>query len=235
MRYAVYYTPPDDHPLTLMLERWLGRSAFSGAMTPPMTVDGFSAAEVLFHTESPRRYGAHATLKAPFRLSDNATEAELEAALQGFALRREPVRQKMMVSQLGPFFAIVPDGPSPALNQLADEVVEAFEIFGAPLSAQDVARRNPEKLSARQLEHLRLWGYPYVFEDFRFHITLTGRVHEGEADKMQVVLDRLFNPLLEDVLELGMIGLFVEPEPGAPFHVQSLYALGGDAQKRKLA
>jgi len=231
MRYAIYFTPPKDDALTVMAERWLGRSAFSGTPVTPIAVEP----ELTQHMAEPQRYGFHATLKAPFRLAENASEAELDATLEGFAVSRQPFFQKMKVSRLGRFFAIVPDGPSPVLNQFADEIVERFEPFRAPLTAAEYERRNPDRLSPSQLRNLQEWGYPHVFDDFRFHMTLTGSVPDSEAETMRRMLERLFTPLLEEPLEIGTLSLFVERERGEPFFVKSIHAVGGTMQKRKFA
>ena len=38
MRYAIYFTPPKESPLTRLAASWLGRDPFSGAtVQPPAT------------------------------------------------------------------------------------------------------------------------------------------------------------------------------------------------------
>ncbi|WP_163272340.1 DUF1045 domain-containing protein [Chelativorans alearense] len=235
MRYAIYFTPDKDDPLGRVAERWLGRSVFGRQVPAPVAVDTFSAAEIAFHTAAPRRYGFHATLKAPFRLAEGKSEGELVATLEKFAAEREPVvLERVAARRLGGFFAVVPATPSPELDRLAGEVVEAFEPFRAPLSPEEIERRNPENLTPEQLKNLHKWGYPYVFDAFRFHMTLTGRVPEAEAARMERAIDAFFGPLLLEPLELSSLALFAEPEVGAPFHIKSFHAIGG-ARERKSA
>ncbi|WP_159587020.1 DUF1045 domain-containing protein [Chelativorans xinjiangense] len=235
MRYAIYFTLDKDDPLGRVAERWLGRSVFGRQVPAPVAVDTFSAAEIAFHTAAPRRYGFHATLKAPFRLAEDRSEGELTAALARFAAEREPVvLERVAARRLGGFFAIVPETPSPELARLAGEVVEAFEPFRAPLSPEEIERRSPENLTPEQLKNLHKWGYPYVFDAFRFHMTLTGRVPEAEAPRMERAIDAFFGPLLLEPLELSSLALFAEPELGAPFHIKSFHAIGG-ARERKSA
>ncbi len=74
------------------------------------------------------------------------------------------------------FTAVVPDAPSAELSTLAQACVEGFEVFRAPMTPNDRARRKPENLTPRQVEQLDRFGYPYVRDDFRFHMTLTGRL-----------------------------------------------------------
>ncbi|WEX09566.1 DUF1045 domain-containing protein [Chelativorans sp. AA-79] len=235
MRYAIYFTPEKDDPLARVAERWLGRSAFGGQTQAPSAAGPFSAAEIAFHTAAARRYGFHATLKAPFRLVEGKSEAELTAALSRFAAEREPFAvERIELARLDGFFALVPAVPSPQLDRLAADVVTFFEPFRAPMTAKEMERRNPDGLTPAQLKNLHKWGYPYVFEEFRFHMTLTGRVPAAEAARMEAAIDEFFGPLLLEPLEISSLALFAEPEAGSPFHVKSLHAIGG-ARERKFA
>ncbi|WP_309083496.1 DUF1045 domain-containing protein [Chelativorans sp.] len=228
MRYAIYYTPDKDDPLTRIAERWLGRSAFGGPALGPAAAGSFSAAEIAFHTAAARRYGFHATLKAPFRLAEGKTEAQLTAALAEFAAEREPFTlERIKLARLDGFFALVPAAPLPELDRLAADVVTAFEPFRAPLTPEEIERRNPDGLSPAQLKNLHKWGYPHVFEEFRFHMTLTGRVPSAEAQRMEAAIESFFGPLLLEPLEIASLALFVEPEGGAPFHIKSFHPIGG--------
>lgn len=233
MRYAIYFTPERDDPLGRVAERWLGRSAFGGQGSGPMAVGSFTAAEIAFHTAAPRRYGFHATLKAPFRLAEGRSESEMISALDSFAAERRPFTvERVKLARLDGFFALVPDGPSAELNELATEVVTAFEPFRAPLTTDEIERRNPDGLTPAQLKNLQKWGYPHVFEEFRFHMTLTGRVPAAEAQRMEAAIESFFGPLLLEPLEIASLALFVEPEAGAPFHVKSVHAIGGMRERK---
>lgn len=233
MRHALYFTPPADHPLVLAAERWLGRSVFPRDVRAE-TIGGISADEREGVIASPRRYGFHATLKAPFRLVDAATREDLHVALEAFAGERsapEPVRLK--VSELGGFLALVPAGPAPGLDALAADVVRVFERFRAPLSEEEIARRKPEMLTAAQRANLMGWGYPYVFDAFRFHMTLTGRLEEGEALRLLPLLESHFAEALAQPVDLDRVGLFEEPGPGLPFTCIRLERLSGAVPDNK--
>ena len=233
MRYAIYFTPQQDDPLTRATARWLGRDPFNGEQVPPVAAAPFSAAEISFHTAAARRYGFHATLKAPFRLADGETEAGLIAALDDFSRHSEPLCvPRAVVRRLDGFYALVPEEPFAALDAFAAGVVTEFERFRAPLSAEEVERRNPESLTPGQLKNLQKWGYPYVFEEFRFHMTLTGRVPQNEAVRMERAIDTFFGPLLAEPLEIASLALFIEPEPGAPFLVKSFHELGWKKERK---
>src|SRR5437867_197619 len=133
MRYAVYFTPPKESPLTRLAANWLGRDPFSRPPAEPPAVSTLSPAEIAFHTAAPRRYGFHATLKAPFQLDPAETETSLADALAGFASRTQPFPVRLAIGRIDGFFALVPAEPAPLLNRLADDVVESFDRFRAPL------------------------------------------------------------------------------------------------------
>jgi putative phosphonate metabolism protein len=226
MRYAVYYTPPEHDPLTRIAQNWLGRNAFTGETFAPRPVGTIPAAEIAYQTAAARRYGFHATLNAPFSLAEGESERELTAALAAFCAQMTPFPVKLMIHRLDGFLALVPETRSQRLDDLARDVVIAFERFRAPLTEAELARRNPDALTPGQLKNLHQWGYPYVFEEFRFHMTLTGRIGDADAPRIMRAVDEHFGPVLEEPLEVASLALFVEPEPGAPFTVHSFHQFG---------
>lgn len=233
MRYAIYFTPAEHDPLTRIAASWLGRDAFTGGTFSPRPVGLLPAAEIAYQTAAARRYGFHATLKAPFQLAEEGEERELVVALAAFCAQMTPFAcPRLVIRRLDGFLALVPDQPSAALDQLARDVVVAFERFRAPLTEAELARRNPDALSPRQLKNLHQWGYPYVFEEFRFHMTLTGRVAEVDAPRIMRAAEEHFGPVLEEPLEVGSLALFVEPEPGAPFIVRSFHEFGRQPERK---
>ncbi|TIO52273.1 MAG: DUF1045 domain-containing protein [Mesorhizobium sp.] len=227
MRYAIYFTPRQAEPLARIAANWLGRDPFGAATRPVEAVGELSAAEVAFHTASARRYGFHATLKAPFRLASNETEASLRAALDDFAEATPPVViPRLVVGQIDGFFALVPETPFDPLNSFAGEVVRAFDRFRAPLTEAEIERRRPDSLKPQEFRNLCQWGYPYVFETFRFHMTLSGRVGPQESLRLRAAIDSLFADVLLHPVPVDALTLFVETEPGAPFMVLSHHVLG---------
>ncbi|MDQ0999477.1 putative phosphonate metabolism protein [Phyllobacterium ifriqiyense] len=228
MRYAIYFTPPSSDPLLKVAANWLGRNAFTGQPVRPPQIRNLAHEEVTKLTESARRYGFHATLKAPFHLAEGVEERELLSALMHFASSMRPVEiPKLKIANLDGFFALVPEEPVAKLNQLANDIVVAFDRFRAPPSVAEIARRNPEKMSVSERRNLEQWGYPYVFDDFRFHMTLTNPVAEQEREKIAQMLSEFLEPVLEEPVEINNIALFIEAEPGAPFEVHSLHPLAG--------
>ena len=233
MRYAIYYTPRPDEPLARIAADWLGRDPFGGVVRPVTSVAGLSPQEVAFHTASPRRYGFHATLKAPFRLAPGETEASLRAALDAFARQTPAVTiPRLVVSQIDGFFALVPAAPLRPLNGLAGEVVRAFDPFRAPLTDAEIERRNPDLLKPAEFRNLCQWGYPYVFETFRFHMTLSSRAAPQESPRLRAAIEELFSGVLVHPVPVDALTLFVESEPGAPFMALSRHELGRAPARR---
>lgn len=235
MRYALYFTPAASDSLALAAARWLGRNAFNGTAIDRPAIAEFSADALAALTADPRRYGFHATLKAPFALAEGRTEAELVADLGRFSSEIEAFDiPELIVGRLGSFFALVPGGDCEPLQSFAGEVVRRFDRFRAPLSSADIARRKPDELSAEERQNLVQWGYPYVFDTFRFHMTLTGRVPSEHAASMEQALIRHFADFHGQPLSITSLALFREPSRGADFTVHSLFPLGG-AANRKIA
>jgi len=233
MRYAIYFTPDRHAPLIRAAVRWLGRDAFGGPAVPPVAAGDMSAAEIEAATVSARRYGFHATLKAPFRLAEGHREGDLTEALSRFCAAREPAPiDRLALAQIDGFFALVPHGDSDAIDALAADIVKTFEPFRAPLSDADIARRRPETLSVEERRNLENFGYPYVFEQFQFHMTLTDRAQGETARRLRAAIIETFGPLADAPAIVDGLALFVEPAPGAPFEVRSYHRLGQAAERR---
>ena len=219
-RYALYYAPPVGSAAWQAGSAWLGRCA---AQQPLPALPGLSGvAPDLFHrlTAAPRRYGWHATLKAPFRLVDGASEAQLVAALRDFCgHHRAFVLPPLTVALLGDFLAWVPTLPSPALQAVAADCVTRLHPLAARLSDTDLQRRRQAHLSPREDALLEQWGYPHVLDCFQFHMSLTGSLAGVDG----IVVNALHTAAQDWLaphstgLRFDAVSLFVEPSPGADF------------------
>jgi len=217
-RYAIYFTPEEKTPLYAMGSRWLGRDAATGLAASPGLSDGIGHEEWREATESPRRYGFHATLKPPFQLADGRSPEELGESLRHFAASHKAFSSiRPMVGALGRFLALIPAGPYPELCQLAAAAVEHFEEFRAPSSPEDLARRRHPGLSARECENLERWGYPYVLDTWKFHMSLTSSLDEEPRRRFHRYLNQLFASPCEAPLPVTSIRLFAEREPNSDF------------------
>lgn len=226
MRTAIYFTPEQYHPLSRAGARWLGRDPWGEDLPGGPALGGLDAGEWAALTASPRRYGFHATIKAPFALARGKSVAALDSALAAFCQETPPFTlPPLKLGRLGSFFALVPEEDCSALDTLAGEVVKAFEPFRAPLRESDLARRRETSLTAVQDENLVRWGYPYVFGDFRFHMTLTGPVDEDRSAFVEQALADQFAPFLGQELAFDGLALFFEPKAGDDFTAFFRHAL----------
>jgi putative phosphonate metabolism protein len=216
-RYAIYYAPAHGSVLDRFGAHMLGYDARSGEDLP--FPDGVTPdwREV---TANPRKYGFHATLKAPMVLADGRTGAELAAACETFAeTARSIPRIEPVVDRISGFIAVVPARASPELLQLAADVTRDFDSFRAPLTPAERARRNPAKLTPRQCDHLDRWGYPYVMEEFRFHMTLTGRLQTERREPIVAMLRQRFSEIGLQTLAIDRIALFRQNDADSRFGI----------------
>lgn len=228
-RYAVYFAPEPASALWDFGSAAIGYDAASGrdvALVPP---DGWSEGDWHTATEDPRRYGFHATLKAPFRLAEGQDEAALLRALDGFATSHAAAPLGgLTVAALGRFIALVPAGDPAPVGALAFAAVTAFETFRAPLSDADRARRLASGLSERQAALLEEFGYPYVAEQFRFHMTLSGPLPEPVRDTARAGLQRQFAVLGGGIgLAVDRVALFRQDGPQERFRILAARPLTG--------
>ena len=216
-RYAIYYAAEQDSALDRFGASLLGYDAHRGEDLP--FPDGVTP-DWRELTQDPRKYGFHATLKAPMALAQGRTEAQLVAACELFSDAARPVPLiKPVVNTISGFTAVVPSEPSAELAQLAADCTRAFDFFRAPLTPEDRARRNPAKLTPRQREYLDRWGYPYVMDEFRFHMTLTGRLPGERRDGVVTMLRNRFAALDLATLEIDRIALFRQDETASQFRI----------------
>ncbi|NSY39931.1 DUF1045 domain-containing protein [Leisingera sp. ANG59] len=223
-RYAIYYAPPADADWSRFAASWLGWDMETGTRLPHPDIAGLDIGAI---TEVPRKYGLHATMKPPMRLAEGRTQAALEAACKTFASSHKPVRfEGLHLARLGRFLALRPTGDQSALNRLAANCVTELDMFRAPLSSEDLDRRRAAGLSPKQDENLTRWGYPYVLSQFRFHITLTGKLPKPDLPAVEAALNERLVPLLPAPLLIRDLALVGEAPDGS-FHLIQRYALSG--------
>jgi len=227
IRYAIYFTPTEDATLWKFGCAAIGYDSAVGSKVPFHAHNFYRNSKIENWTADPRRYGFHATLKPPFMLAEGQTLEGLESAATAFCAGKEAFSvAQLKVAAIGSFVALIPAGPSPKLNQLAADCVTEFEIFRAPLSAADRARRLQSSLSEKQLSYLDAWGYPYVFDEFRFHMTLTGRLPNAVQAEALNALQELYAPLSQPI-DIDSIGICVQSAREADFKVYKSFKFGG--------
>lgn len=224
-RYAIYYAPRAGG-FADATAGWLGWDAVQGEAVAHPAVSGLPVA-VADLTAEPRKYGFHGTIKAPFRLADGVDLAMLEAGVGDLARHLRPVvMEGLSLRRLGRFLALVPEGDEADLLHLGAEVVSRLDPLRAALSPAELAKRDPARLSQRQRALLGLWGYPYVMEEFRFHLTLTGPLEDEVVAAVASVLDGWLAPVLPRPFVIEDLCLFGEDGEGR-FHLVSRHALAG--------
>jgi hypothetical protein len=162
--------------------------------------------------QAPNHYGFHATIKPPFRLKTGHTLNDVEKELAAFAKELLPFfLPPLGIARIDNFFCLRPVSDSESVHSLAAEVVRRFDHFRQPAEEKELARRRTAELNDRQ-EHLLLkWGYPYVLDEFRFHLTLTGNIeNERQVEPLRCELLSRFNPVIEEPVRFDGLSLFVQ-------------------------
>ena len=228
-RYALYYAPRADEALARAANQWLGRNAETGESRALTPVGGIAFERLGGIIADPRLYGFHGTLKAPIALVDGATERDLLDAVGRFAVtRRAFTVPTMELGELSGFLALVPGARCAELHDLADHCVVEFDEFRRPADEAELARRRRSGLTPRQEDLLLRWGYPYVLEHWRFHLTLSGRLpDEQERQTILAELRRRFAGAIDRPLAVRDLCVFRQPGPGRPFTMLARFRLGG--------
>jgi putative phosphonate metabolism protein len=222
-RVAVYYAPQSDDALFADAATWLGRDPESGAPVPQPVIPNIG--EV---TAEPRLYGLHATLKPPMQLAKRRQWFEVIETATELADRTAPFDlPRLAVSDVFGFLALRETVPCPPLQALADACVEHLDPLRAPTSEAELARRRRARLTPRQDAMLVRWGYPYVFDTWFFHMTLTRRLTAAEKAFYQPAAEAHLSRALAMSRRVTDICLFVQPSPGEPFVIQRRLKLRG--------
>ncbi|MCA3179064.1 MAG: DUF1045 domain-containing protein [Burkholderiaceae bacterium] len=226
-RYATYWVPEPGHPLWTAGCTWLGRDPRDG---------GAPGGPARAHVASPWRYGFHATLKAPVRLAPGVREDDWIGAVRALASRHAPFAMPpLRIAALGGFLALRPvvaPAPDHPLHRLADDCVRALDPMRAPPDEAELARRHAHGLDARGRSNVERWGYPWVLEDWRMHLTLSeglGGLDPAVVDTLRRDAELHFEHALARPAVVSAISVCVEPAPGAPFELRCRMPLGGGA------
>jgi putative phosphonate metabolism protein len=227
-RFALYFAPPPGSSLEAFGRRWLGRDHITGEPVDQPKIDGLEADELASITRSARHYGFHATLKAPFELAPDRRAEELCAHARAFAASREKFAAPALeITGISQWVACTLAAPSPAMDRLAADCVRDFEAFRAPSPAADIERRRAGGLTARQDHQLLAFGYPYIFEDFQFHMTLAGPLDDERRDEVLRLLRALAPPLGERLLVVDAIAIYEQSDRDQPFIQTARLPFGG--------
>lgn len=222
-RYAIYYAPPEG-PFATAGAAWLGWDTMAGCS---ITQPHFANLDLGAITKTPRKYGFHGTIKPPFALAQGHTFTDLSAAIDQLCKTLAPAQcDGLALHKIGRFLALVPTGDLTPLGMLAAQVVQNLDHFRAAPTPDELARRRQKRLSPRQEENLQNWGYPYVMDDFKFHITLSGGMNNATAQLAQNAAAQFILRHAPQPFTLKELCLFGEAQDGQ-FHLLSRHQLCG--------
>ncbi len=220
-RHAAYFAPAPQSQAWELGSKWLGRCAHQSTPLAQPQFERLSAELFETLTRTPRLYGWHATLKAPFELNVDVTPEALEPAFSDLADNTvHAFHLPLKLVDMGDFLALVPAQLSPALQQLAEDCVKKLHPLALPLSESELKRRTGAGLSARQTELLHAWAYPYVMEQFQFHMTLSGSLKNvaPEVKKaLKAAAKEWFAPFLEHGLYIDSVTWFAQDQQNGDF------------------
>ncbi len=218
-RFAIYYAPREG-AFADAAAAWLGWDARIGKTVVQPDVPGIADL-----TAAPRRYGFHGTIKPPFRLPDGIPARALADAVHALAAYLPAVTlDRLAMVRLEGFLAFIPQGDTAGLSDLAARVVQGLEAYRAPLTPAEIARRQPETLTPRQRQLLEVYGYPYVMEEFQFHLTLSDRLEGPHVPAFEAAAQSHFTGLLPQPFVVQDLCLFGEDEDKR-FHLLHRYPL----------
>lgn len=216
MRYAVYFCPAPASALAALGRDWLGTAlAPDGIPGIPLSRWNALLAEV-------RRYGWHATLRSPFTLGPDYELDDLRRVLAAVARSYEPMNIALRLSRLDGFLALRPTTECAALDAMAAACTEAIEPLRAPLAEPEYQRR-ASGLDAIETHYLQRYGYPYVFDRYRFHMTLSAQATIDEERALQRWL--AMRAAMLPAARIDALTLCVERSPGAAFEPLERIAL----------
>lgn len=223
----MYAAPRGATQLGEHAARWLGRHIDPLPAPAPAEIERVESGRLWELTREPRLYGFHGTLKPPFHLAPSSDVDAVHATVAGLAAVRAPVAVgRLRVDVVDRFVALVPDDPPDALADLAAACVTELDPHRRPADELELTRRRRAGLSERQGELLLAWGYPYVLDEFRFHLTLTRRLEAGEADDVLAAARTWFEPVESEPYVIDELCVVEQPAPGEPFVVTARHPLG---------
>jgi putative phosphonate metabolism protein len=228
-RYALYFVPEEDTALSAFGRWWFARAANTPryGRLPELAAEGLNPNRQWDIVAAARRYGFHATLKPPFRLAAGRPVEELIAAAAQLARAcRRIAAEPLRLDELDGFLALRPGSNAAAIDDLAEECVRRLDGFRAPPSPEETARRLNGGLAPRQAQLLAEWGYPYILDQYRFHLTLTARLDDTERADLRRILTPRLHAVEEEPLRIDSLCLCVQSQPDRPFVLRRRLPLG---------
>jgi ribose 1,5-bisphosphokinase len=232
-RYALYFAPEPHTPWWRAGCHWLGRDPASDAdatlACAQPDIPGLPRLLLAKLTSDARRYGFHATLKAPFRLQGGFTEAHLVEMAEAFCDAQKPLFvPDVEVGRIGKALALRATGDTRQIDDLALRCLQYFDLLRAAPTAAEQHKYRARGLSAREEELLQRWGYPYAEEHFRFHMSLSDSLVELDDASIDALCEaataHFAHARASEPLAIEGLSIFREIERGTPFQVWKRFA-----------
>lgn len=217
-RYAVYFSPEQGSDLDLFGKCWVGRCVETGQPIAQPSLRALSRADLHAMTTSPRHYGFHGTIVPPFPLAHPYGSEQLVEHAINFAKARRPFElEPLNVREIGNFIALVPAGQE-RIAKLAEDCLYSFADFREQPTLAEMERRRSKGLTPAQERLLARWGYPFVLEEYRFHLTLTDSIRDKRGRrKVLKHLSDYTTPLLRQPCAVSELCLFHQKDISSPF------------------
>lgn len=238
-RYAIYFAPPAGSTWSRAGSSWLGRDIDHAEEFAQEKIAGVPPLLLSELTSDARRYGFHATLKAPFHLAEGFTEQHLESMVQAFCETQTSfILHAPQVRPIADFLALRANPADDQAAALAMRCVSYFDLLRATPNEAELTRRRTQGLSPRQETLLQRWGYPYTEEEYQFHITLTDNLADVDTEvvyEIRKAAERHFASLIAHTpLTIDALTIFREEQVGAPFLAWKRFPFGDHLQQASL-
>lgn len=217
-RVALYFLPTAQ--TARRGAQWLGHDILAQPSDPrPLPTNQPNEIKRPSHwVKTSQKYGFHATLKAPFRLHPNYSLDELKKTLTMFCAGRPSVHiGKMEIAPLGRFLTLRPQSQTPELTELASEIVRHFDPFRAEMTDEERMAWHKKVRTPAALKNALTWGYAHIFDQFRFHLTLTDPLSGTEALQARKTATEHFKPDLQAPWQMHSLSLVGQTNAGV-FH-----------------
>ncbi len=192
-RVAIYFLPKKNSSLENFGKNLLGRDInkkkkISLTRRQKYFINrGFTYFDELKnYCEQPAKYGFHATLKAPFRLKRNVKTKNFYDVISHIATQHSRFKIKgLKIVYSKKFTFITSRKPNKLLINLENDLVKHLDTFRAELNKTEIKKRIPDSLTFKQNKYLKEWGYPFVFDQFKFHMTLMNQNNNKLSNKQK--------------------------------------------------
>ena len=221
-RVAIYFLPKKNSSLENFGKNLLGRDInkkkkISLTRRQKYFINrGFTYFDELKdYCEQPAKYGFHATLKAPFRLKRNVKTKNFYDVISHIAAQHSRFKIKgLKIVYSKKFTFITSRKPNKLLINLESDLVKHLDTFRAELNKTEIKKRIPDSLTFKQNKYLKEWGYPFVLDQFKFHMTLMNQNNNKLSNKQKLELEKLIYKISNNLLEFNEISLLGENKNG---------------------